>query len=289
MKRLKSEDIDIVIYHHPCMDGFTSALIVWKLMGVSVEYCGRYYNSPKALPDYEGKNVLMLDLCLDTETMMDMIEKCKNFLIIDHHESALLKLKDVPDVNKIFDMNESGASLTWKYMFPTFEMPLLIRYVRDRDLYKFEMKNSRAFSARLKETDMKFGTYNCLFDNDNIIISIMEGKKILRENNITIKNILKNSYTNTHIINGKETKVCYVETNELVSELGEALQIKHTDCDFAAVVCKNTRNNTTKFCLRSNNENVNVRCVAELYSGGGGHPGASGFRVDGDYKYLPKN
>ena len=97
-----------------------------------------------------------------------MIEDANSLLIIDHHITAQNDLIEIPNENKIFDMNHSGAYLTWKYMFSDDNIPMLIRYIEDRDLWKHEVPDSKYFFARFKDLPFDFNIYNELLTDAKI-------------------------------------------------------------------------------------------------------------------------
>jgi oligoribonuclease NrnB/cAMP/cGMP phosphodiesterase (DHH superfamily) len=52
-------------------------------------------------------------------------------------------------------MNECGATLAWKTLFPDEPMPAFLEYVRDRDLWNFELPATQDFNEAL--ASMKYG------------------------------------------------------------------------------------------------------------------------------------
>lgn len=119
---LQPDEVDYVIYHHPCTDGFGSAFVAWKYLSArfpkrTVTY---YPASIGASPpnDVTGRNVLICDYSYRKADLMDLIGKVNKLLILDHHKSAQKELSDVPSEYKVFDMHHSGAWLTWNFFFP---------------------------------------------------------------------------------------------------------------------------------------------------------------------------
>ena len=138
---MKPEDVNFVIYHRGCEDGFGAAFCVWKyfkLMGKNVpsyfdeeteladgdQKIQFYGSSPNRLPPTQitGKNVLICDMTYKKPVILEMLKQVKNLLILDHHASAQKDLEDIPACNKRFDMGHSGVYLTYKYFFPTAEV-----------------------------------------------------------------------------------------------------------------------------------------------------------------------
>jgi nanoRNase/pAp phosphatase (c-di-AMP/oligoRNAs hydrolase) len=67
------------------------------------------------ISDVENAAVYMLDISWDRKTILDLRERAKDLLIIDHHATAEKELGGLDFA--IFDMNKSGAVLTWEYFF----------------------------------------------------------------------------------------------------------------------------------------------------------------------------
>ena len=64
------------------------------------------------------------------------MKMARGLIVIDHHLTAKEALQKIPDANKIFDMRQSGATLAWNYFHPRHEIPMFLRYVEDRDLWR---------------------------------------------------------------------------------------------------------------------------------------------------------
>ena len=66
-------------------------------------------------------------------------------------------LHDIP--NTLFDMNHSGARLSWDFFHPGKLPPKFINYIEDRDLWKWELPSSKEFSAAFVMVPFKFEEY----------------------------------------------------------------------------------------------------------------------------------
>ena len=108
------QNIDLVIYHAQCSDGFGAAWAAWKLLGNKAEYYAATHGDEP--PDVKGKNVAILDFSYDNQTIKDMIVEAESLIVIDHHKSAMIDLHDIPNTH--FDMSHSGARLAWDF-FPS--------------------------------------------------------------------------------------------------------------------------------------------------------------------------
>src|SRR5665213_864100 len=152
----------LCIYHGNCADGFTAAWAVHKAMGVGdADYHpGVYGQEP---PDVTGRDVIMVDFSYKRPVLEAMAAKARSILILDHHKTAAEDLSglgyipvqydDFVETNDpaarvgvIFDMERSGAQVTWDF-FHDAPRPLLVDYVGDRDLWRFAMPKSREVNA----------------------------------------------------------------------------------------------------------------------------------------------
>lgn len=286
--------IDFVIYHAGCCDGFGSAYGIWKYFQKNnksqldniIFYPAKHGSSP---PSVTNKNVVICDFSYNKCTLENMIKKSNSLIILDHHKSAEKELKDIPDNYKIFDMNHSGAVITWKYFFPDTEIPKFIKYIEDRDIWKKEMDYTDEFSLVFQTIPMKFEEYDKYLDNNNLEKLIKKGKVILEYNNNSIKQICKYAVVKFSEIKDKYYMIAYVQSNVLKSDIGNYL-VTHLfpNCDFSVTYNYDDLNNVTKFSLRSDDNKEDVSVISKLL-GGGGHRNASGVLINGILNSLPSN
>ena len=147
IKSLRPQDVEVVLFHAECMDGKAAAYAAYVCLGNKAEY---YPVSYASKPDYNllnKKKVILLDFCYDIKTMAKILLMTKGeFLVIDHHETAIKNLKKYPAAHKIFDKDNSSCVLAWKFFNPILKVPRVFEYIEDRDLCLWKLSNSRAFS-----------------------------------------------------------------------------------------------------------------------------------------------
>jgi oligoribonuclease NrnB/cAMP/cGMP phosphodiesterase (DHH superfamily) len=259
--------VDFVIYHGDCSDGFGAAYSAWKLLGDRAEYHSAKYGEPP--PDVAGKNVVVLDFSYDNATTKRLIKEAKSFLIIDHHKSAMVELHDVSCTR--FDMNHSGAMLAWKFFHPGKEAPRLIKFIEDRDLWKWEIPYSKEFSAAFDMVKFDFEEFDKYLDDSEVDNAQERGAYILAYSKTVISKIAKNA--SPRKVGGKEVLV--VNSPHWMSEIGAALSLK---CDFAVIWFYDHEARQVKVSLRAHHEDSDVSEVAKKF-GGGGHRKAAGFSL----------
>jgi len=259
--------VDLVIYHANCTDGFGAAYSAWKLLGDRAEYyAAKHGNQP---PDVKDKNVVILDFSYDNATTKRLIADSKNLLVIDHHKSAMVELHDVSCTR--FDMNHSGAMLSWKFFHPGKEAPRLVKFIEDRDLWKWEIPYSKEFSAAFDMVPFDFEEFDKYLDDSAVDDAQERGAYILAYSKTVISKIAKNA--SPRKLGGKDVLV--VNSPHWMSEIGGALSPK---CDFAVIWYHDHDTHQTKVSLRAHHDDADVSEVAKKYSGGG-HRKAAGFAL----------
>jgi uncharacterized protein len=270
----------IVIYHKNCNDGFGSALVAWLKFGNDAEYYpATHYTQP---PNVTNKKVFILDFSYSKEIILHMIQESSELLIIDHHISAQKALEEIPNENKIFDMTHSGATLTWKYFFPDKNIPLLLQYIEDRDIWKNELPNTKECFFGLCEIPKIFSEWSFYLNDFKIEELISNGKILCKHNNALITFISKSSYLVKEILkDNKEYNIAYLNSNVLKSDIGNFIISKlYPQANFSAIYHYDGNVNKTIFSLRSTDEKTDVSEIAKLYDGGG-HRCASGLSITG--------
>ena len=90
--------------------------------------------------------VYVLDFSYPRNTVIELW-KNHSLTLLDHHKTAQESLTGLPGC--LVDLSKSGAALSWQHFHPDQKMPDLLAYVQDRDLWKFELPNSREISLHL--------------------------------------------------------------------------------------------------------------------------------------------
>tara|TARA_R110001599_G_scaffold195111_5_gene391451 strand:+ start:915 stop:1928 length:1014 start_codon:yes stop_codon:yes gene_type:complete len=270
MGKPNPNEVDVVIYHANCSDGFGAAWAAWKLLGSKAKYIACKHGSPP--PDVTGKNVAICDFSFNNETTKKMIQDAKSLVILDHHKSAVVELHDIPEA--IFDMNHSGAVITWKFFHPGKEPPKLLKLIEDRDLWKWEVSYSKEFSAYFDMVPFEFEEFS-KFEDESVIESAMkQGAIILAYSKTVVKKIADKA--KRRVFNGKRAYV--VNSSHWMSEIGSRLA---PDCDVAVIWFYDHEQRNIKVSLRAHHDNIDVSEFAKEY-GGGGHAKAAGFSLPGD-------
>jgi oligoribonuclease NrnB/cAMP/cGMP phosphodiesterase (DHH superfamily) len=265
---INHNSIDLVLYHANCTDGMGAAWAAWKLLGNKAEYIPCYHgNSP---PDVSGRNVAIVDFSFSNEVTKQMIAAANSLIILDHHKSALFELHDIQ--NAVFDMNRSGAILSWNFFHPGKEAPKFMNYIEDADLWKWELPYSKEFTAAFSMIPFDFEEFEKFEDDSVFDDAIKRGSYILAYSKTVIKKMA--DLASRKKLLGLDALV--VNSSHFMSEIGARLS---SECDVAVIWYLDHQQNKLKVSLRSFHDHVDSSEIAKNF-GGGGHKKAAGFTLD---------
>lgn len=285
----------LVIYHSPCLDGFTAAWAMWLKYPDAEFVPGVYGQDP---PDCAGREVYLLDFSYKHDVMMQMLNSMGQradgsdcaLTILDHHKSAQSDLKPFFDgsysdefagrLRGKFDMNHSGARLAWDWFHTHERVPLMIGLVEDRDLWKFEMPNSKALNALLFSYDYDFDVWSGLsevIEDEKLYVSAVKvGEAIERKHMKDVRELVEKLRFNIKFDDLIPSRVMPC-ANLPYTYASDAAGLMAETAPFAATYFFDGKDYV--FSLRSRGEGgEDVSEVAQHY-GGGGHRSAAGFRV----------
>lgn len=260
---MNAETVTHVLYHANCPDGFGAALAAWQVLGDTAAYVPvRHGDPPPPLPP--EARVAIVDFSYSREILLDLHGKVADLLVLDHHRSAREDLQGLPFA--MFEQDSSGARMAWELWHPGVELPDLLAYVEDRDLWRWALPESREVSMALPCYPATFQVWKTLSVHDLRV----EGRAIVRYQNQQLARAVSRAHTVE--IGGHAIPV--VNSCLLQSEIGDELCKAFPDAPFAGVFYTNHRGEEA-WSLRSIGE-FDVAQVAKLF-GGGGHRNAAGF------------
>jgi len=264
----------LVIYHANCLDGFGAAYAAWlhfNGQGVEVDYyAAKHGNEP---PACDNRDVYIVDFSYKRDVLKQICAVAKHVTILDHHISAQDDLdgleREHDNLSVEFDMDKSGAILSWEY-FHKEAPPKLLLHVQDRDLWRFELDGTDAINTALMSYSFSFEFWHQLIASDEKLAALkQEGETINR-----FRRQLIDQYKNRAVIGtiaGFKVPVVnapHAIISELVGELA-------ADYPFAAGY--QDHGNKRSWSLRSRKDGgEDVAKIAEQF-GGGGHRNAAGF------------
>jgi uncharacterized protein len=260
-----SEKKRLVIYHANCLDGFTSAWAAWKKYGDEAEYLPASYGDLS--PDVRGRWVLIVDFSYPRETMLDLQKSAAAISVFDPPPTAQAALEGLDFA--LFDMNRSGAGITWDALHHT-DRPWLVSYVEDRDLWRFALPQSKEINAWVSACKREsFADWDALVATP-IPRVIERGEAVLAYIDRYVSEMTEQARTIT--LAGRSVPMVnapYICISELVGKLAESAPF--------AVGWSQRKDGLYAYSLRSRgSDGVDVSEIAKTY-GGGGHRNAAGF------------
>lgn len=256
-----------VLYHAHCADGFGAATAAWMRIGDHASYLPVTYGEP--LPEIpDGAEVYILDFSYPREVLIALAERC-SVLVLDHHATAEAALADLPFA--VFDKTKSGAVLAWE-RFHGEPVPPLIHYVQDRDLWKWELPESREASAGIALLDRNCAIWAEIIRLGNAALDGLkhDGRAALRQQIQLVHAACDRAHFGP--ICGRRVPI--VNSAVFQSEIGHELLARHAEAPFAAIYFDRTDEQRV-WSLRSRAD-FDVSQVARAF-GGGGHRQAAGF------------
>lgn len=280
----------LCIYHGNCADGFGAAWAVRRSLGAeNVEFLAGRYGMPT--PDVTGRTVIIVDFSFPLEALQTMAQQARAVLVLDHHKTAAEALAELepapihyyawaeslPKLSAVFDMNRSGAGITWDFFFPHFQRPALINHIEDRDLWRFKLEGTREILANLFSYPQDFEIWDELMKQP-MSAAIDAGTAINRKHHKDVADLVASSKRRM-VIAGHDVPVA----NLPHIHSSDAGHLMAQNEKFAA--CYQDTADHRYFSLRSNDEGMDVGEIAKQY-GGGGHRNAAGFKVPLDHELV---
>ncbi|MFB6212463.1 MAG: DHHA1 domain-containing protein [Candidatus Magasanikbacteria bacterium] len=265
-----------ILYHKNCPDGFSSAWVAWIFFGEKASYIPVSYQTTPPYDEIENSNVYFVDFVYGKRNLMQKVrQKANKVVVIDHHKSQEEFAKMADDYS--FNLDHSGAVLTWKYFYPDKQVPRLLKYIEDIDLWKFNLEYTREIMAVMEMKSFEFSVWDqwCeeLESEEKLEEYVQKGRLLIDYKNALIDRVLHKA----DLISLEGEEGVAINSSMLYSEIGERVQEAH-EADFAAVW--HVRHGKLKVSLRSAGK-VDVSKIADKF-GGGGHPNSAAFKLPFD-------
>ena len=289
------KDFNSIIFHSPCSDGVSALWASCHYKDISNKIQCKAGVNPKS--NFSNQNIVFVDICPSFDYIVSTALTANYILILDHHKSASdmynnnkSKFDKLINVKFIFDMERSGCQMAWDYFFDNKPRPWFIDYIADRDLWKWELENSREINTALHENNIIDPTN--LVKLDNLLIDeetkknnlITDGKIILQLQKKELDFACNKSIEATMTVNNITYRLWLGGnlTNSLRSDLGNILSKKvfsdNTLPNFAAIWMYEPKLNEWWISLRGSNNCPDLSIIT-TFLGGGGHPKAAGFTI----------
>lgn len=278
----------ILIYYHDDNDGSCAAAVAgnyydrneFTIKFVPINYGKEHWNEEEI---GAAEKIWLLDFTSDK--MDEFVKVCESKLIwIDHHKTAMGNFPDLwssSNIPGIRSIEKAACVLTWEFTHPDYvAIPAVVAYIGDKDIWKFEYVETRAFSAGFSLMvktpdesiwDVLLSSSSEYEDTVNKMISI--GELLLESQSYKIQKSFERGIDCIF----HNLKARLVNTTGNISELGEFIY-KKPEYDIA--IMWQAVEDMVVFSLRSDSGNPDSPDCAEIARqyGGGGHRNAAGFQ-----------
>lgn len=183
---------------------------------------------------------------------------------------ALNQMDGVEPVVAFFDMHKSGARMAWEFCHSNYDAPELIRFVEDRDLWRFAIRDTRAVSAALRSYPHDFDLWESFLADTYPLVR--DGAAILRGHEKNVASFIRNRYWAA--VGGVRVPVVNVPYR-YASDCADAMLEAEPDAPFCASWFRRA-DGKVQWSLRSRDDRMDVSEVARRM-GGGGHRNSAGF------------
>lgn len=299
--------IPLILFHAKCADGAGAAWAAWNLFGDEAEYRPALHGDPVPTNnEVRRRDVYVLDFSYPMDELRRMAAVASKVVVIDHHKTAFERALneaspdqvlacDLSERSLVFsgtqlrimiDLDHSGAVLAWRH-FHQAPVPDILLYIQDRDLWQWNLTDSKAVSAAIEAAGVRADfrklhgllIYELVRDGGAILRSqeqyvdaIVDGAEIVR-----LKNSPPGLWSDSTLFFAANTPILQSEVGALLAEMS---RLKGNAPVGAAWFWDGSRG-TYRVSLRSV-AGFDVTAIAKAHSGGG-HPASAGFEC----KELP--
>lgn len=279
----------LIFYHKDCRDGLTAAWIAKRAMP-EAELRAIPAGFSTVVRFAEPRRIFYLDVCPTELQLGALLVDGHQVTVVDHHQTAWPVISNTLDKGAregdrpfdfLFSLEKSGAGLAWTYFHgsesdhPATE-PWIVSYVQDRDLWTWKLPQSREVSAYLGTVDFQdFDHLDRLSEAGFLDDVVKLGSAILAAQRLEIDRTKKLA---RKVVFGSPAwnwlvPVVNVTTHvsEVVGELAKG--------ELFGVGWYQDQDGRFKYCLRSDENGLDVSEIAKLW-GGGGHKHAAGFTAE---------
>ena len=307
--KTKHSQVNIVLYHDDCLDGFMTMYILkssFEKIGQNVVCIPVKYHFPPPFEkikattkNRENVNLIIADFCYKSEELTEIAKFVDVMTILDHHDTAatnhggygfkkisLVKCR-CSDIHLKLIEGQSGATLAYDYVSKfTMVKPIVYEFalgVEDHDLWNFTFESTPAIVELLVGLVRTYEAWEEFFRQDKSDILEM-----LKQASIKVgyrKQVVESYVAKATLVTFEGHLVPFVNcSHDYASYVGQALYAKYP---FAFMYeftgnskVRDSKLNCVRVSLRSDNKTgMDITSIAEKYNGGG-HKHSAGFYID---------
>lgn len=263
-----TQNIDLVIYHAHCPDGWCSAYIA-KEKYPNAKLWGASHGTPIPIEQVKGKHVLMVDFSYKRDVLLELKAAAASMVVLDHHKTAEADLQGLDFC--VFDMDRSGAGLTFDTLYSGHTRPWWVNYTEARDLWRLDsLIYVREVSAFLMALPQTLEAWDQMTSNTVLQEAVDRGRAIRMHIDHYIEKV--NDHVQKGTLSGYRTAVINASYPNISDVLNESCKKYEIGLGWFE-----TSTGNMQFSLRSTGD-LDVSDIAKQF-GGGGHKNAAGFQL----------
>jgi oligoribonuclease NrnB/cAMP/cGMP phosphodiesterase (DHH superfamily) len=275
-----------ICLYHDDPDGCCAAAIVRRALGDQILLHPLEIGGPIPWVSIETcAQVVLVDFSLPLGDMERLAEGRK-LVWIDHHKTSLAQLGEaMAEIPGERSLEAAACVLTWQTFFPDVPMPWAVALIGDRDIWKMDYPETRAFSEGLFQEEIEPSNdrlwRRLLRGDEDLLRQLIERGRVLYEARLkSIKNIVSHNGFKTSF-EGHDTLVVNHPGN---GDIGE--YIRRAGFTLAYCYVEVVRNGVLQTTVTLYSDQIDVSEIARKY-GGGGHRGAAGFQFTRSDRPFP--
>lgn len=258
--------LPVILYHAKCQDGLGAKYAAWHKFRDNAVYIPVNYNEPVPEKVYGKSNdIYIIDFSYPKDVLLDIQSKVNSIVVLDHHKTAKEALEGLDFAH--FDMDKSGAVLAWEYFHPGTPIPGLLTRIMDRDIWKWQYKDTTQVLAMVSLAEEDFSKWDDLEAIGPEAVAKM-GQHVVAYQDLCVKQAM--DYV--RVVKWRGYDVAVINSTHMTSEVGNQL-CKTLDVDFA-IVWSMYPIGVVYMGFRSVGD-FDVSAIAKTF-GGGGHKNAAG-------------
>lgn len=279
----------LIIYHRADNDGRCCGAIckyaLETLKGATdVEYRGVDHEDEDLdrLPDLsKDKIVIMCDFSLEEDLMLEIADKAKKFIWIDHHETAktlISPLRDHSNVIVSFVEGIGACYSTWNTLVPNKPVPRAVEYMGYWDVWRQdELEGCEDFQNGTELLDMGIDSsiWEDFFDDKaGLVDTVVEKGKVVKKSQEKRNEKVSKSISFVTEFGGYRALCCNSPGNSKLFD-----SVYDPELHDILVTFRYDGNSWLYTIYVPEDKDIDGSLISKKY-GGGGHKAASGFSSD---------
>ena len=285
--------VNICLYHGIDLDGFCGGAIYAEYMqerDEPFEMIPANYGWALDWEKFDGAEITLIDFSIQPyEDFMALLERASKVVWIDHHKSAIDECLSRPmpveldrKLTRVLDVRKAGCELAWEYFRPNERMPLAVRLLGRYDVWDHsdELTLPFQYGMRLYDMDPSNGDDRRLWSNlldqylspDAVHPRTTEGATVLRYQTREDEIGAKTCFT----LDWEGLRWIAANRGGRGSKFFDSVWDEEK---YDGMMGFSWNGATWTFGLYSTKPEIDCGAIAKRH-GGGGHPGAAGFRTD---------